>query len=110
MNLGGEIFGLDIVTLLHKDPAFDYRFQLAHIAWPAEVHEDFQRRSGNPKQPVTVSRVVFSDEEIGQCGDIAPSFPEWWQIQPYYIQPVIEVVPEISFFDFRFKVPVRGGN
>ncbi len=110
MDLGGEVFRLDIIALRHQDPAFDDRFELAHIARPTEVHEDFQRRLGNPQHPVTGCRAVFSDKEIGQRGDIAPPFPKRRKVYPDDIKPVVKVVTEIPFLDFRFQVPVGCGN
>ena len=84
----------------------DRIFQLTDIAGPIVIHEPLHGRGGKQLDLLSLLEAVLLEEMLAEHGNVFFAISEGRHVYGNDVQPVVEVVPESTGFNFPVKVPV----
>ena len=85
-------------------------FQLAHVAAPEVVLQQFADLRAERRRRHAVGLRVFGDEMLGERLDVLGTVAQGGQGDGHHVQPEIEVFAEIAPAHLFLEVAVRGGE
>src|SRR5271154_5782396 len=103
---------IDVDTFLRGkyDGALDDIFQLANVAGPIVVHQEFHCTRRKLAHRLGVLQAIAREEVSEQRGDVFPAIAQRGQLEMNYIQAVVQVLAEAALADKRQQFNVGSSN
>src|SRR5262249_54624021 len=104
-----QMIGLDRPAReAHRDRPLDFVPELADVAGPPVAVEQIERDRAQTHVWLPEALGRFAQKERAQVWDFLPALSEWWNMDPDDVQPVIEVLPKLSFLNALLEIRIGG--
>src|SRR5215831_1326117 len=111
MHKRGELFALDAERARVEDEyALDHVLQLTNVARPVVLLKDFERLLTNLHARAPVLAAEFGEKFADKKRDVLLALTQGRHEKRHDIEPVEEVLAEVSLGDLLFEVFVGGGD
>src|SRR5207245_3003770 len=105
-----EVLVGDEATFTQDGGPLEHVAQLAHVARPVVRDQRGLRLFGQAGGGTDERACEVLQEGVGEQGDVALPFAQRWDPDLEHVQPVIEVLAELSTLDRLPEVAVGGGD
>src|SRR5216683_1446725 len=109
-NILGEQVDVDAFLRGQHYRAFDNIFELADVAGPIVIHQEFQCGGSEVAQRLVVFLTVAIKETRKQRGNVFAAIAQRRQLKMNDVEAVIEIFPEAPFADKGEEVHVGGSD
>ena len=106
----GKARGLQLLGVLHQDPALEDVAQLAHVARPGVALERRQGVGMDRRHPLAEPGRQLAEKRLGQDRDVLPPLPQRRDAEGHDGDAVEEIGAKAAGGDLRFEVGVAGAE
>ena len=101
---------IKIVTPHENNPTLYGVFKFTDVSWPGIAEKKVHALGSNAGYITFVFCCIFFDKKVCKKRDVGCSLAQGRDMERNYIQPVVEIFPEVACLDFIFKDPVGCSN
>jgi len=110
LERGRKVMSVDDIVVAKDYGAFDAVLQFTDVTGPVVAGQHVDRGGGNAPDIFVIGLAVFFDKEVSKKQDIGSAFAKRRNVNGKHVQPVIEILAELFFFDEAFQIAVGGGD